>query len=487
MSGSSYIAVDLGASSGRVMRGTLTETSVHLDEVHRFATPSIRLDDGLHWDISGLMNEIFAGVTAATDRGPARGIGFDTWGVDYALLSESGSLLAAPFHHRDSRTSGLASRLDEEFLFNETGIQTQEINTLVQLLAEDSGGALSAARTLLLMPDLFGFVFSGRRVAERTIASTSQLLRSDGLRSTAVLEYSGLPDLLAPLSEPGSLLGPATPRIRERTGFTGLVLSVAGHDTASAIAAIPADPEVEFGFVSCGTWGLVGYELEAPDLSAESLAAGFTNEHGVDGTYRYIRNVTGLWLISESLRSWGETADTSTSAAAVEAAVQCTPYRSLIDPLDPVFISPGLMPQRIADFCISTGQPVPRTRAETVRCIIDSLALSFADALRTGSEITGVRPAAIHMIGGGSRIDDLCRTLAEVAGMPVVAGPAEATSLGNVLVQARALGGIGSLTAMRARVAASVDLRVHEPTGTTAAGDAVARFAGIARVAPGVL
>ena len=266
VSRSTYIAVDLGASSGRVMRGTLTGVSVQLEEIHRFATPSIRLADGLHWDIGHLRDEILAGVAAAIERGPAQGIGFDSWGVDYALVSEDGALLGTPFHHRDARTSGLATGLDGEFLFAETGIQTQEINTLVQLLAEKPQGHLADARTLLLIPDLFGYLFTGRRVAERTITSTSQLLSWDGVPSDAVRGYTGLPDLLAPGTTAGSFLGTPLRDIRESTGFSGVVLSVAGHDTASAVVAIPAEPGTDIAFVSCGTW--VSWASSSPLLSS---------------------------------------------------------------------------------------------------------------------------------------------------------------------------------------------------------------------------
>jgi rhamnulokinase len=484
---SSYIAVDLGASSGRVMRGTLTEAAVQLEEIRRFPTRSLQLADGLHWDIGYLHSEIMAGTAAAIEGGPARGIGFSSWGVDYALLADDGTPLGAPFHHRDGRTAGLAARLDAEFLYAETGIQTLEINTLVQLLAEKPEGAIASARSLLFMPDLFGYVFTGRQVAERTIASTSQLLAWDGRPSAAVRDYAGLPDLVPPVAVAGSLLGAPLPRVRERTGFTGLVLSVAGHDTASAVAAIPAEPGEDIAFISCGTWGLVGFERQRPELGAASLAAGFTNEHGIDGTYRYLRNVSGLWLLTESLRFWNEPADVGTTAALVVAASSCPRFRSIIDPLHPGFIAPGDMPGRIAVFCASTGQPVPETRAQFARCIIDSLALSFADAVRTGAALTGSRSAAIHLIGGGSQIRDLCATLADVAGLPVIAGPVEATSLGNVLVQARALGQLDSLEAIRSRVAASVDLTRYEPGASPAATAAVTRFEGIARSAFGML
>ena len=480
MTRTTYVSVDLGASSGRVMLGSVGDSSVQLDEVRRFTTRTMRLPDGLHWDVGHLYAEIMAGVAAAVERGTSpRGVAFDSWGVDYALLSEAGSILGTPFHHRDARTAGLASNLDTELLYAETGIQTLEINTLVQLLAERPEGALSAARTLLFMPDLFGYFFTGRQVAERSIASTSQLLGWDGSSSHAAREHAGLPDLLPPVVAPGSLLGSPLRHIRERTGFTGLVLSVAGHDTASAVAAIPAAPGEDFAFISCGTWGLVGLELRRPELGHASHLSGFSNEQGVDGTYRYLRNVTGLWLITESLRFWQEPSDAATSAALVASAAACPPFRSMIDPLDPVFVAPGDIPGRIAAYCESTSQPVPSTKGEFARCILDSLALSFADAVAHG--LGAHRDATRHRPHGGwgIQIDLLCATVADLTGIAVVAGPTEATALGNVLVQARALGDLTSLEAIRARVAGSVRLRRHEPQRSAETDAASSRFAGL--------
>lgn len=475
------LAVDLGATSGRVMLGTVGDARVRLTEVHRFTTRSVRLPDGLHWDVTGIYGEILVGVRAAIAQGASpRGIAFDTWGVDYALLSDAGTLLGAPFHHRDTRTAGLTAGMDAGFLYRETGIQTLEINTLTQLLAEPRQGPIAAARSLLFLPDLLGYLFSGVRTAERTIASTSQLLDGKGERSAAVLDLFDLPDLLPPIVEPGTPLGPPLPHLTALTGFTGEVLSVAGHDTASAIAAIPV-AEPDFAFVSCGTWGLVGFELREPNLSEASREAGFTNEHGVDGTYRYLRNVTGLWLLSESLRSWGEPATSAASAGLVEAAGACPRFRSVIDPLDPVFIAPGDIPERIRDFCRSSGQRVPATRAEVARCIIDSLALSFASAIDAGSAITGIEPGRVHIVGGGSQIEDLCATLADLTGVRVVAGPVEATALGNVLMQARALGELGSLSEIRATVAASTRPREYLPRSTGDIAAARLRFTDLAR------
>ena len=481
----SYIAVDLGATSGRVMLGSIEGDIVLLDEVHRFPTRSLQLPDGLHWDVAQLYSEIIAGVSAAVARGASPvGVGFDTWGVDYALLADDGRLLGLPFHHRDARTAGRSTLVDDSFLYAETGIQTLDINTLVQLRAEPPT-ALAAATELLFRPDLFAYLFSGLRSAERTIASTSQLLHWSGVPSTVIPAWAGIPDLLAPMVAAGTVLGEPLAHVRAATGFSGQVITVAGHDTASAVAAIPA--EEEFAFISCGTWGLVGFELAAPILSERARLAGFTNEHGVDGTYRFLRNASGLWLLTESLRAWGEPVTSESSASLVSAAAEAPRYVSIIDPLDPLFLAPGDMPARIAEFCVRTGQPAPSTRAEVARCILDSLALAFADAIEAGAALTGTSPRAIHVVGGGSQIAELCQAIADVTGVRVIAGPAEATALGNVLLQARALGQIADLAQLRALVARSSSPRIHEPGVVRAAADARERFLAVVGSTSGVL
>jgi rhamnulokinase len=483
---SQYLAVDLGATSGRVMLGTLRDGVAALDEVHRFPTRSMRLPDGLHWDLGQLFFEITAGMTAAVDRvGSLASVGFDTWGVDYALLSAGGTILGAPFHHRDSRTAGRAAQMDAALLFRETGIQPLDINTLMQLASEPADGAISVASDLLFMPDLLAYLFSGIRASERTIASTSQLLHWSGVPSVAVGERAGIPNLLPRQVTAGTVLGEPLDHVRSATGFDGAVIAVAGHDTASAVAAMPMEPGS--AFISCGTWGLVGFELAAPILTDHAMLAGFTNEHGVDGTYRFLRNSSGLWLLTESLRAWGEPVTSESSARLVDAAAAVPRYRSIVDPLDPSFVAPGDMPARLANYCERTGQPVPCSPAEVARCILDSLALGFADAIEAGAALSGARPTAVHIVGGGSQIAQLCQAIADVTGLRVIAGPSEATALGNVLLQARALGELDSLDEVRAVVARTTRPVEYLPDTGGAGGDARGRFAELVRSSSGVL
>jgi rhamnulokinase len=472
----SYLAVDIGASSGRILRGALHSDRLHVEEVRRFPTRSLELPDGLHWDVGHLSHEILGGIADAVGAGgDLATISFDTWGVDYALVSDTGAVLGFPFSHRDARTRGMTAGLDDEFLFEATGIQTQEINTLVQLLAEPRGGALDAAEHVLFLPDLLAFSLTGIRGTDRTIASTSQLLDARGTPAHTVAARYGLPDLLPPVSPTGSVLGGVRANVTETTGFGGDVILGAGHDTACAVAAIPAE-SADFAFISCGTWGLVGFELPAPQLSSSARTLGFTNEHGVDGTYRFLRNVTGLWLLNESLRAWGLPVSGASAAELVMAAQSLPRFASIIDPLDPVFLPPGDMPERIAGFCGRTGQGVPVGAAQVTRCIIDSLALSFADTIVAGARIAGVDPRVVHMVGGGSAIADLCAAVADLTGLPVVAGPIEATGLGNLLIQARARGDIDSLASARAIVRATTPLVRHEPGAGRGTASAIDRF-----------
>lgn len=472
----SYLAVDLGASSGRVLRGTLDGGDLRVDVIRRFPTRSLELPDGLHWDVGHLLHEVLGAIGDVVAAGiePAS-VSFDTWGVDYALLSETGTVLGFPFSHRDPRTRGMTAQLDEAFLFEATGIQTQEINTLVQLLAESRPGPLDAAEHLLFLPDLLAYSLTGVRGTDRTIASTSQLLGANGEPAGAVTARYRLPDLLPPVMPTGSVLGDVRTSVTRATGFRGHVVVGAGHDTACAVAAIPAENE-DFAFISCGTWGLVGFELTSPHLSASARELGFTNEHGVDGTYRFLRNVTGLWLLNESMRSWNLPAS-GTSAAELVAAAQTVPrFASIINPLDPVFAAPGDMPDRIGRYCARTNQPVPVSPAEITRCILDSLALSFADTIAAGAGVAGIEPGVIHMVGGGSTIADLCATVADLAGLPVVAGPTEATGLGSLLIQARTNGEIDSLATARQIVRATSHLTRYEPRESPGLRSALNRF-----------
>ncbi|GGS94616.1 carbohydrate kinase [Planobispora rosea] len=455
-------AVDLGAASGRVMVGRLGPGRLELTEAHRFANEPVRLGVTLHWDVLALYAGVLRGLRTA---GPVAGVGIDSWAVDYGLLDASGALLGNPVHYRDARTDGLADRVADELgrerLYGVTGLQHLPFNTLYQVAAELGTPRYEAAHRLLLIPDLLSYWLTGEIGAEITNASTTQLydLNRRAWAAELMVEAGIRPELLAPLREPGTRIGPVLPG----TGLPGApeVVAVASHDTASAVVAVPASGP-DFAYISCGTWSLVGVELDRPVLSEASRRANFTNETGVDGTIRYLRNVMGLWLLQESLRAWGET----DLPGLLRRATQEPAFASVIDVDDAVFLPPGDMPARIAGACRATGQPVPQTPAAVVRCVLDSLALAHRRAVRQAQELSGRHVDAVHIVGGGARNALLCQLTADACGLPVVAGPVEATALGNVLVQARAAGAAGpGLADLRALVRQTQDLVRYEPRG----------------------
>jgi rhamnulokinase len=471
-------AVDLGASSGRVMTGTVTPDHLALTEVRRFVNRPVRVAGTLHWDILGLYGNILDGLRAA---GPVVSIGIDAWGVDYGLLDPSGTLIGNPVHYRDGRTDGVMesvlARLGADRLYEISGVQFLPFNTIYQLAATASWHVRRAG-TLLLIPDLIAYWLTGQVGVELTNASTTGLLDvRTRTWSQGLLEHLGFPARLFPaLRDPGDLIGTLLPDVADETGLrdTTPVTAAASHDTASAVAAVPAAAD-GFAYISCGTWSLVGVELTAPVLTTAGREANFTNEAGIDGTVRYLRNVMGLWLLQECLRAWDDPA----LAGLLQAAEQVPPFRSLVNPDAPEFLPPGDMPARIAAFCTDTGQPVPRDPAEFVRCIVDSLALGHRAAVRTAADLSGHDLEVVHLVGGGSRNELLCRLTADACGLPVIAGPVEATALGNVLVQARARGVVTDLPAMRSLVARTQDLRRYDPSGDEATWKAAAARVGL--------
>ncbi|WP_283134615.1 rhamnulokinase [Rhizohabitans arisaemae] len=469
-----YAAVDLGASGGRVIHGEIDATGIRTTTVHRFTNPPLAWPDGLHWNLPWLYEQILDGLAALPDG--TASVGVDSWGVDYGLVGEDGRLLGLPYHYRDRRTAGLTADLDAAALYRATGVATLEINTLVQLRAERRTGGLDRARRLLLIADLVGYLLTGREGAERTLAGTSQLLAPHG-------GWAGdLPDGLRPPAgllpephDPGEPIGPLLPYLHRDRGLSPdlRVRAVASHDTASAVVAVPAR-RPDFAYISCGTWALVGLELPAPVLTEESRLAGFTNEPGVDRTIRFLKNVPGMWLLSESLRTWGRSA--ADLPGLLDAAAGKPGFRSVVDPFDPAFGPPGDMPRRIRDHCAATSQPVPRDEPGLVRCIVDSLALAFADTLRQAVELSGRPVGVVHLVGGGSRNELLCRLTADATGLPVVAGPAEATALGNLVIQARGRSGPGTLAEIRELVARSDEPITYEPGSHPGLEEARTRF-----------
>ncbi len=472
MTDAGFAAVDLGASSGRVIVGQVAQGRVELTEVNRFPNLPVRAGGTLHWDILGLYRGVLDGLRAAERAGGLVSAGIDSWAVDYGLLDSGGALIGNPVHYRDGRTDGVMERtfgvVPAEELYAVTGLQMLPFNTVYQLVAAGPA-ALAAARTLLLIPDLLSYWLTGEMGAEITNASTTQLYDvresrwSGELMGRLNIPRGIFPDLRRPGDSAGVLRPDVLAEIRRSEPLP--VTVVGSHDTASAVVAVPAAGE-NFAYISCGTWSLVGVELAEPVQTADALAANFTNEVGVDGTIRFLRNVMGLWLLQESLRTWnahGLPADLETllfDAARVPA------FTAVIDPDNPALLAPGDMPERIARACQDLGQPPPQNQAATVRCIMDSLALAYRAGVLDAERLSGRSVDVVHLVGGGSRNELLCQLTADACAVPVVAGPVEAAALGNVLVQARAArvvdGGLGDL---RSVVAASSELRRYEPQG----------------------
>ncbi|GAA1017501.1 carbohydrate kinase [Acrocarpospora pleiomorpha] len=470
-------AIDLGASSGRVITAEVGRDRLELTEVHRFPNRPVRVNGTLHWDILGLHREVLDGLRRVEAIG-LDSVGIDSWAVDYGLLDKEGRLLGNPVHYRDGRTAEMIGQVHDRVspgrLYEINGLQFLPFNTLYQLAAEPF---LGQAETLLLIPDLISYWLTGQRAAERTNASTTGLYDvRRGTWSEELIDALALPRGIFPgLRSPGARAGRILPAAGAFPGTP--VTTVASHDTASAVAAVPAaGPDV--AYISCGTWSLAGVELTAPILSEEGRAANFTNEAGVDGTVRYLRNVMGLWLLSESLSTWRLTQ--ADLGPLLDRAAALPALRSVIDPNDPVFLPAGDIPSRVAAYCAGTGQPVPGSPPEVVRCVVDSLALGHRSAVLRAMELSGRRVEVVHVVGGGARNALLCQATADAIGLPVLAGPVEATALGNIGIQARALGLIPSLSALRALIAETQPLRHYEPTGSaTAWTDAATRLSAL--------
>ena len=455
-----HLALDLGAESGRAIVGVLEHGALTLHEVHRFPNIPLRAADGLHWDMPTLWNEIQASLAAARAF-PVVSVGLDTWGVDFALLDRQGALLSQPYHYRDSRTDGMMTkalrRVPRGAIFAQTGIQFMPINTLYQLLAlvEQSSPLLEAAHTFLTIPDLFNYWLTGAITAEFTNATTTQcfnLLTHNW--AFPLLEALNIPThFFPPVAEPGTILGPLT--LPQASPLS--VVAPACHDTGSAVVAVPAENK-DFVWLSSGTWSIMGVEAEAPNLGARALALNFTNEGGVNGTWRLSKNIMGLWLIQGCQRAW-DIAYEDIARLAAEAR----PFLAVIDPDDSRFLHPADMPEAIRAFCGDTHQPLPHTRGEVARVALESLALKYRWVLEQLEALTGRPLAPLHIVGGGARNDLLNQWTANCLGRVVIAGPFEATAIGNLLMQAIALKELTSLAEARAVVRRSLAVRVFEP------------------------
>jgi rhamnulokinase len=453
-----FAAVDLGASSGRVMVGRVGPSELQLTEAHRFGNEPVRAGGTLYWDILRLHRGVLEGLRRA---GPVDSIGIDSWAVDYGFLDAAGMLLGNPVHYRDERTNGVSVPVPDDRLYEIAGLQKLPFNTIYQLVAASPTPQYATAAQLLLIPDLLGYWLTGERGAEYTNASTTGLLdvRTRDWSLPLISELGLRPSLFPEIRQPGAVTG----------HFDGTpVVAVGSHDTASAVVGVPAEGE-RFGYISCGTWSLVGLELDQPVLTAASREANFTNEGGVDGTIRYLRNVMGLWPLQEAMREWG----TSDISDLLRSAAREPALKHVVDLDDPVFLPPGGMVGRLTK---AAGLPADASPPVVTRCILDSLALAQHRALALAQDLAGRAVDAVHVVGGGARNELLCQLTADATGLPVLAGPVEATALGNVLVQARAAGVIrGELAALRAVLRETQQIVRYEPGGDPAAWRAAAK------------
>jgi rhamnulokinase len=485
MDSESFLAFDLGAESGRAVLGRLEGGRLSVREIHRFANTPLRLLGHIHWNVFALFEEMKRAmriVSSAAGNGLAS-LGVDTWGVDFGLLARDGSLLGLPFCYRDSRTEGA---MDEYFklvpceaLYEATGVQFMPFNTLFQIysMVRDRSPLLDAASDLLFMPDLFNYFFTGKKASEFTMATTSQIFnpRTKGW-VPGLFQAIGLSrPILQDVVEPGTVLGPLLAEIALETGLEGApVVATASHDTAAAVAAVPAAGG-SWAYISSGTWSLVGVEERSPVITPEALSGNFTNEGGLAGTIRFLKNVTGLWLVQQVRKAWENEA-----AAGYEeltrAAAEAPPFKALIDPDDMGFLNPSDMPDAIRSYCRRTGQVPPDTKAALVRMILESLALKYRLVIDQMERVIKRRIERIHVIGGGSQNRLLCQFTADATRRPVKAGPAEATAVGNILVQAMALGRVRSHAEMRTIVGNSFELRDYEPGEERPWSEAYERF-----------
>ncbi len=477
------LAADLGASGGRVMLGTYDGTRIGLKELHRFSNDPVFLNGTMYWDFLRQFHEIKQGLIKAKPYGLIDSLGVDTWGVDFGLVDGKGCLLENPVHYRDKRTKGMLGKafekIDPDRFYQITGSQFMEINSVFQLLAlkEQRPELLDRAEKLLMMPDLFNYFLSGVMAWEYSIASTTQLLDAKGQTwSEEILCCLDLPRrLLGPVVPCGTVLGSLKLEICEELGINpAAVIAAAGHDTQSALAAVPA--EEEFVFISCGTWALFGTELSEPLLTPLSRHYNITNEGGVEGRTSFLKNIIGLWLIQESRRQWIREGREYDFGRLEKMAAEAKSFQAFIDPDDPVFIPAGNIPERIQEYCRKTGQKELKKEGEIVRCIDESLAFKYRDAFEEISRCTGKEYKVIHMVGGGTQSGLLCQMTANACGCRVLAGPTEATVLGNMAVQLMALGELTSLSKAREVIKNSVEVKVYEPQDIEAWDKAYERF-----------
>jgi rhamnulokinase len=498
MAEKAYLAIDIGASSGRHLIGRFDGETLRLEEVHRFENGPVEMNGRMYWDLPGLWTRVRQGLCAAraAEGGEAiQSIGLDTWGVDFGLLGRGDELLGHPYHYRDSRTNGILERafaiVPREEIFRQSGLQFMQINSLYQLLAMKLGKSplLDAAESLLFMPDLINWLLTGVKSNEMTIASTSQFYNpATGGWAENLLDRFALPaSILGKIAQPGTQLGPVRGAVAAESGLKAQVVLPGTHDTASAVMAVPAESKPGqrpvWCYISLGTWALMGIESSQPVINDEVLKLNFTNEGGVGGTVRLLKNITGLWLIQECRRIWSQGHPGGTRPWHWEdinrLAIAARPLVSFINPDAADFLAPDDMPRAIADFCSRTGQTVPQNEGAILRTALDSLAMKFRQVLGYCEALNGGRIETMHIVGGGTKNRLLCQLAADACGRRVVAGPVEATAIGNIMLQAVADGAVGSIAEAREVVRRSFQVEEYVPTKAAAWDEAYGRFAAV--------
>jgi rhamnulokinase len=489
----SLLAYDLGAESGRAILGQFDGSRLQLVDIHRFPNQPVYLPDGMHWDALRILTEIKRGLSLVVQNygAPPDGLGIDTWGVDFGLLDAQDVLIGNPYHYRDSRTDGMLeeafTRMPRAEIFNQTGIQFMQLNSLYQLLSMvvSRSPELEIAKTFLTMPDLFNYWLTGRKACEFTIATTTQCYdpRRGGW-AYPLLEALHIPTHIFPeIVQPGSVLATLSPAVADELNIARIpVIPPASHDTGSAVAAVPATGGSgnDFAWLSSGTWSIMGVESTVPVINEQTLAFNMTNEGGAGGTIRLSKNIMGLWLVQECRRTWARLGENLSYDELTSMAAAAPPLQSLVDPDAPDFLKPGDMPARILAFCARTHQPAPAGKGEMVRCILESLALKYRNVLEYLQKVLGRQLGVIHIVGGGTQNRLLSQFSADATGCQVITGPVEATATGNLLMQALALGHIRSLAEGRELVRRSFTLETFEPSTAGAAWDeAYERMLGI--------
>ncbi|MBO5126699.1 MAG: rhamnulokinase, partial [Clostridia bacterium] len=487
MANKKMLAIDLGASSGRGIIGKFDGEKITLEEIHRFSNDPVMLPTGFYWDTLRILFEIKTAILNASHAGGVDTIGIDTWGVDYGYLDKNGALLSNPYNYRDVRTEGIQDYVFQNIaplseIYGVTGIQSLNLNSIYQIAADlrDHPWVVENAETMLFMPDLLGYMLTGEKKTEYTIASTGAILDAEK-RDYALdlLAKFGLPEKLhCEIVQPGTELGALLPAIEEETGNTGAkVIKVASHDTASAVLAVPAEDE-DFLYISSGTWSLMGIESKTPVINELSAKYNFTNEGGVFGTIRILKNIMGLWIEQESRRQWTREGTKYSFDELSEMALASKPFQCFIDPDDQLFATAGNMPRRIREYCEKTGQHVPETVGEIVRCIFESLALRYRWTAEKLEELTGRTYPVINIVGGGTKEEMLSQFTADASHRKVCAGPVEATALGNIAMQCIASGEIKDMWEARRIIRNSTDIKEYAPDMENAAAwdEAYARF-----------